>query len=88
MYDIGSKGVAFCSSNHAFSSSVPAAVDEAVKQRVMETNKRIVVMETEMKEKDQQITLLKDEMQQMKEVNNEMKEMKNAMQHQITNMQS
>ena len=41
-----------------------------------------------MKEKDQQITLLNDEMQQMKEVNNEMKEMKNAMQQQMTNMQS
>ena len=33
-----------------------------------------------MKEKDQHITLLKDEMQQMKETNNEMKEMKNEMQ--------
>ena len=33
-----------------------------------------------MKEKDQHITLSKDEMHQMKEVNNEMKEMKNAMQ--------
>ena len=41
-----------------------------------------------MKEKDQQITLLKDEMHQIKEVNNEMKEMKNAMQQQMTNMQS
>ena len=46
----------------------------------METNERIAVMETEMKEKDHQITLLNDEMQQMKEVNNEIKEMKNAMQ--------
>ena len=81
MYDIGSKGVVFCSSCHASSSSVTTAVDEAVEQRVMETNERIAVMETEMKEKDQQITLLNDEMQQMKEVNNEMKEMKNAMQH-------
>ena len=63
-------------------------MDEAIEQRVMETNERIAVMETEMKEKDQQITLLKDEMQQMKEVNNEMKEMKNAMQQQMTNMQS
>ena len=70
----------FCSSSCASSSSVTTAVDEAVEQRVMETNERIAVMETEMKEKDQQITLLKDEMQQMKEVNNEMKEMKNAMQ--------
>ena len=74
MYDIGLKGVAFCSSSRASSSSVTAAVDEAFEQRVMETNERIAVMETEMKEKDQQITLLKDEMQQMKEVNNEMKD--------------
>ena len=88
VYGIGSKGVDFCSSSHASSSSVIAAVDEAVEQRVIETNERIAVMETEMKEKDQQITLLKDEMQQMKEVNNEMKEMKNAMQQQMTNMQS
>ena len=88
VYDIGSKGVAFCSSSCASSSSVTATVDEAVEQRVMETNERIAVMETKMKEKDQQIILLKDEMQQMKEVNNEMKEMKNAIQQQMTNMQS
>ena len=53
----------------------------------METNERIAVMEIETKEKDQQITLLNDEMQQMKEVNNKMKEMKNAMQQQMTNTQ-
>ena len=53
VYDIGSKGVAFCSSNRASSSSVTAAVDEAVEQRVMETNERIAVMETKMKKKDQ-----------------------------------
>ena len=53
VYDIGLKEVAFCSSSRASSSSVPAAVDEAVEQRVMETNERIAVMETEMKEKDQ-----------------------------------
>ena len=80
MYGIDLKGVTFCSSSRASSSSVTTAVDEAVEQRVMETNERIAVMETKMKENDQQITLLKDEMQQMKEVNNEMKEMKNAMQ--------
>ena len=80
MYDIGSKGVTFCSSSRASGSSVTVAVDEAVEQRIMETNERIAVMETKMKEKDHQITLLKDEMQQMKEVNNEMKEMKNALQ--------
>ena len=61
MYDI-SKGVAFCSRSSSSSSSVTSAVDEAVEQRVIETNERIVVMETEMKEKDQQLTLLKDEM--------------------------
>ena len=88
VYGIGSKGVAFFSSNRASSSSITAAVDEAVEQRVMETNERIAVMETEMKEKDQQITLLNDEMPQMKEANNEMKEMKNAMQQQMTNMKS
>ena len=32
VYDIGSKGVAFCSSSRASSSSVTAAVDEAVEQ--------------------------------------------------------
>ena len=53
VYDIGSKGVTFCSSSRASSSSVTTAVDEAVEQRVMETNERIVVMKTEMKEKDQ-----------------------------------
>ena len=52
MYDIGSKGVVFCSSSRASSSSVTAAVDEAVEQRVMETNERIAVMETEMIEND------------------------------------
>ena len=89
VYDMGSKGVDFGYSSRASSSSVTAAVDEEVEQRVMETNERIAVMETEMKEKDQQITILKDELQQMKEVmNNEMKEMKNAMQQQMTNMQS
>ena len=46
MYGIGSKGVAFCSSSRASSSSITAAVDEAVEQRVMETNEHIVVMET------------------------------------------
>ena len=40
----------------------------------MKKNKRIAVMETKMKEKDQQITLLKDDMQQMKEMNNEMQQ--------------
>ena len=53
VYDIGSKGVAFCYSSRASSSSVTAAVDEEVEHRVMETNERIAVMETEMKEKDQ-----------------------------------
>ena len=48
--------------NSASSSFVTAAVDEAVEQRVMKTNERIAVMETEMKKKDQKITLLKDEM--------------------------
>ena len=62
MYGIISKGVAFCSSSRASSSSVTAAVDEAVEQRVMETNERIAVTETKMKENDQHITLLKDEM--------------------------
>ena len=52
VYDIGSKGVAFCSSSRASSSSVTTVVDEAVEQRVMETNERIAVMETEMKEKN------------------------------------
>ena len=63
VYNISSKGVAFCSSSRASSSSVTTVVDEVVEQPVMETNERIAVMETEMKEKDQQITLLKDEMQ-------------------------
>ena len=52
MYDIGSKGVAFCSSSHVSSSSVTAVVNEAIEQRVMEINECIAVMETEMKEKD------------------------------------
>ena len=46
VYGIDSKGVAFCSSSRASSSSVTAAVDEAIGQRVMETNERIAVMET------------------------------------------
>ena len=46
MYDIGSKGVTFCSSSRASSSTVTAAVDEVVEQRLMETNERIAVMET------------------------------------------
>ena len=52
MYGIGSKGVGFCSSSRASSSSFTVAVDKAVEQRIMETNERIAVMETEMKEKD------------------------------------
>ena len=51
VYDIGSKVVTFCSTSRASSSSITAAVDEAVEQRVMETNERIAVMETEMKER-------------------------------------
>ena len=46
MYNIGSKGVGFCSSSRASSSSVTVAVDEAIEQRVMETNERIAIMET------------------------------------------
>ena len=46
VYGIGSKGVTFCSSSCASSSSVTTAVDEAIEQRVMETNERIAVMET------------------------------------------
>ena len=46
VYDIGSKGVDFCSSSHASSFSITTTVDEAVEQRVMETNERIAVMET------------------------------------------
>ena len=45
--------MAFCSSSRASSSSVTTIVDEAVEQRVMETNEHIAVMEIEMKEKDQ-----------------------------------
>ena len=44
--------MAFCSSSRASSSSVTATMDEAVEQRVMETNERTAVMETKMKEKD------------------------------------
>ena len=43
VYNIDSKGVAFCSSSRASSSSVIAVVDERVEQRVMKTNERITV---------------------------------------------